>query len=503
MEEIKRYVEDRLGQHKIKIDVSSVVEELVLSNKINEFMPPSSIYSVVLMHLGKHDEMYKCILSGEYLFDIEVGLNDRESLCSSSELKKAVARVFGPRVRYIYVSTSGHRHFVGIKLSSKGYDPVASHNGPESTIPYFLLVDGLKTFKAGDFEWNEIVFGFKTTGDEHSKYVEVLEHVKRIRLPVQIIDDDAMHIGTSVTNVHECYLHCRSQENWPEDQDALDCAKTALYCLIYKKSKHRSAIGYNYVLLKYRGSYFKFQIMIRRDRNAEFRINSRISEVVGQQSDMFKKNTVSVKRFLDSHGYLPVYFDDRLVELICLMVGRGINSFGRFFNEFLRYQIRLEGCSFNLETLKVSENKNRRFEVVYQHDIVVIRMPPQKIVQRLNALKKAVLAQKLALFDEKFRLQTHKLLQPSFKDYDFVLSLSYRPGFIEVEDKTDPPFLFGVPSVEEFLVPSLRSKGYFFYSPRHSVLMVKVHEEFDPEELLYVLILKTGFRYFLRNFRSS
>ncbi|ADM11698.1 uncharacterized protein Eint_060910 [Encephalitozoon intestinalis ATCC 50506] len=500
MENAKRYIEDRLEKYKIKIDVDSVIEELTLSNKINEFMPPSSVYSVLLMHLGKKDEVYRSILNGEYLFDIEAVLRDKESLYSSEKLKEDVIRIYGDRMRYVYVNTSEGKHFIGIKLSNRGYSPVPNYNGPESTIPYFLLVNGLKGFKADDFVWNEIVFGIKLMGDEYSKYVEILEHIKKIRLPVEIIDSGTMHMSTSVTNIHECYLHCGSYANWPQDQDALNCAKTALYCLIYKKSKYRCAIGYSHVLLKYRGSYFKFKIMIKGDRKAEFRINERISEIMSEQSDVVKKNTMITKIFLDSHGYFPVYFDDRLVELICLMIGREIRSFGRFFQEFLGHRIRLEGYSFNLETLKVTENKNKRFEVVYQHDIVVIKTPPLKIVQRLNGLKKTVLGLKIPLFDENMRLQTHKLLQPTFRDYDFILSLYSRTGFEEVEDKTDPPFLFGTPLIEELLTPSLRSKGYFFYSSRHSVLMVKVNEDCDPEELLYVLLLKTGFRYFLKNF---
>lgn len=500
MEGIKEYIKDRLGECKIEVDVNSVIEELTLSNKINEFMPPSSIYTVFLMHLGKNDEMYRSILNGEYLFDIEVGLNDEESLYCDRELKDKVTKIYGERARYVYVRTSGSRHFIGIRLSSKGYDSVAGHNGPESTIPYFLLVNGLKEFRIDDFEWNEIIFENRIMEDERSKYIEILEHVKRIRLPVQIIDSDTMHMATSVMNVHECYLHCGSHANWPEDEDALNCAKTALYCLIYKRSKYRSAIGYSYTLLKYRGSYFKFKIMIRRDRKAEFRVNTRISEVIAQESDIFKKNIRFVKTFLDCHGYFPVYLDDRLVELICLMVGREISSFGRFFIEFLRHKVKLEGLTLNLETLKVTENKNKRFEVAYQHDIVVVRTPPLKIIQRLNGLKRAVMEQKIGLFDGNFRLQTYKLLQPFFKDYDFVLSLSGKPGFVEVEDKARQPFLFGTPLVDELLLPNLKSKGYFFYSPRHSVLMVKVNEESNPEELLYVLLLKTGFRYFLRNF---
>ncbi|AFM98464.1 hypothetical protein EHEL_060930 [Encephalitozoon hellem ATCC 50504] len=500
MERIEEYINGKLREYKIKVDVSSVVEELALSNKINEFMTPSSVYTVFLMHLGKDDEMYKSILNGEYLFDIEAGLNDRESLYCDRELKKKITKIYGERARYVYVSTSGSKHFIGIRLSDKGYEPIAGHGGPECAIPYFLLVDGLKEFGIGDFEWNEVIFGYRVTEDERSKYIEILEHVKKMRLPVQIIDSDAMHISTSVMNVHECYLHCGSYANWPEDEDALNCAKTALYCLIYKRSKYRSAIGYDYVLLKYRGSYFKFKIMIRRDIKAEFRVNARISEIISQESDIFKKNVRFVKAFLDCHGYFPVYFDDRLIELICLMVGKEISSFGRFFNEFLGYKIKLEGLTFNLETLKITENKNKRFEVVYQHDVVVVRTPPPKVIQRLNGLKKAVMAQKIELFDGNLRLQTNKLLQPFFKDYDFVLSLSERPGFSEVKDKAKQEFLFGVPLVEELLLPSLKSKGYFFYSSRHSVLMVKVNEEYSPEELLYFLLLRTGFRYFLRNF---
>lgn len=503
MKEVEEYIEGMLAQHGIRTGVGAVVEELAVSNRINEFMSPQSIYSVFLLHLAKDDEMFKAILNGEHVFDMEVTVPDKGPRWTCAELKRRVVSIYGDRIRYAYVGAVGDKYLIGIKLGAKAYEPVAGYGGPESTIPYFLLADGLKDgFRASDFGWSEIVFEPRASEDEHSKYVEIVEHLKRLRLPVSIIDDDAMHIGTCVTNVHECYLHCGSHENWPEDADALRCAKTALYCLIHKKSRYRSTVGYDYVLLRYRGSHFRFRIVIKRDKNAEFRINLRICEVVARQSDVFRKNVVVAKRFLESHGYLPVYFDDRLVELICLMVGRGIDSFGKFFSEFLDHRIRLEGLSLNLETLKAVENKSGRFEVVYQHDMVVVGMPPQKVVHRLNALKKAVRAQSLQLFDRSFRLQTHLLLQPSFKDYDFVLSLSPRPGFVEAEDKAEAVFVLGAPSASELLTPALRSKGYFFYSPGHGVLMVKAKAEegVRAEEMLYVLLLKTGFRYFLRNF---
>ena len=83
--------------------------------------------------------------------------------------------------------------------------------------------------RVSDFQWGEIVFGFTAIENEHSKYVEVLEHIKRIKLPMPIIDDDVIHIKTAASSFHECYLHCESHENWPENQDAFECAKTALY----------------------------------------------------------------------------------------------------------------------------------------------------------------------------------------------------------------------------------------------------------------------------------
>lgn len=500
MREVVKFITEKLSKHRIRMDVGSRIEELVVSNKVNEFMTPSSIYTVFLLGLAKDDEMYRRLLNGTYLFDLEVEIQDRRGTYECEGLRRAVVDIYKDRAQYVYVSREDRSHFVGIRLSSRGYAPVMNYNGPEDTIPYFLLVEELrKDFRIWDFGWNEVIFGF-VGEDEYSKYVEVLEHVKGIKLPVPIIDDDAIHVETSATNVHTCYLHCGSHENWPEDEDALSCAKTALYCLIYKKSRYRCSVGYGHVLLKYRGSYFKFQIVIRRDKRARFRIDCRIAEAVSQQSDMFKKNVVSVKRFLGSHGYFPVYFDDQIVELICLMFGRNHLSFGRFFNDFLEHRIELEGCTFNLETFKLSENKSGRLEVVYQHDLLCVSTPPKKVVQRLNRLKRVAREWKPILFDEEFRLQTYRLLQPSLKDYDFVLSSSFRPGSVEIKGRIPSPFPLGKPLVEEALAPSLRNKGYFFYSPGNSMLMAKTKDGVDAEELLCVLILKTSFKYCIKNF---
>lgn len=500
MKEIAEFITNKLSRHKIKIDVSPVLDRLVVSNKVNEFMTPSSVYTTFLLHLGKEDAMYKAVLNGAYLFDMEVEIKDAGHLYEESRLKDVIMDVYNERIEYVYVSTTDDVHFVGIKLSNKAYKPVVNYSGTEDTIPYFLLVNGLKNdFKVRHFAWNELLLGFQVGENEHSKYVEILEHIKGIRLPVSVIDDDSMHMDTAASNMHVCYLHCGSHENWPEDQSALDCAKTALYCLIYKKSRYKCDVGYDHVLLKYKGSYFKFLILIKRDRKTEFRINSRISEIIGQQPDIFKKNVISIKKFLDKHGYFPVYFDDRLIELICLMCGRNIASFGKFFNEFLEYKIRLEGCSFSLETFKITENKNRRFEVTYKHDLLCVGVPPEKVIQRLNALKKIIRTQRPALFNDDFKLQTYRLQRPSLEDYDFVLSSYYKPGFVEIEGQAPASFLLGKP-VPEVLSHNHKNKAYLFYSPGNSMLMVKMKNKADPEVLLYVLALKTGFKYYLKNF---
>ncbi|KAH9411236.1 hypothetical protein HK407_06g10650 [Ordospora pajunii] len=502
MENAEAYVKSMLEKHRIKIDIHAKIEELTVSNKINEFMPLETIYNVVLLNLAKESEMYKSVLNGAHVFDIEVDVRDTRRVYSTDGLRKAVEDIFGERARYVYTCSLGKKtHFVGIKLGDDAYTPVDLYDGPEEAIPYFLLVNGLRMdFNVSDFRWNEIVFGHPATEDEHAKYVEITEHVKKIRIPVAIIDDEVGCLETSVTNMHVCYLHCGSHENWPESNDALRCAKTALYCLIYKKSKYRCAIGYDYVLLKYRGSFFKFHIVVKKDKNTEFRINRRIADVVNEQTHVFKKNVVSVKRFMDSHGYFPVYFDERLVELLCLMIGKEIASFGRFFSEFLAHKVRLDGCTFDLETFKITENMAKRFEVTYKNDVLSIGTPPEKVVQRLNALKKIIALNKPVLFDNDFRLLTKSLLMPSFNDYDFVLSLFARPEFSEIKSAAEMPFVLGTPVVSEFLHASLKKKAYLFYSQRHSVLMVKAIDGVDPSELLCVLVAKTAFKYCLKRF---
>ncbi|KHN69595.1 hypothetical protein CWI42_060960 [Ordospora colligata] len=502
MENAEAYVKSMLEKHRIKIDLRAKIEELSVSNKINEFMPLETVYNVVLLNLAKESEMYKSILNGTYVFDIEVDVRDERRVYNADKLRKKVEDIFGERARYVYVCILDKKtHFVGIRLGDNAYTPVDLYDGPEEAIPYFLLANGLKMdFSVSDFRWNEIVFENPVAEDEHAKYVEITEHVKKIRIPVAIIDEEVGCLEESVTNMHICYLHCGSHENWPESSDALRCAKTALYCLIYKKSKYRCAIGYDYVLLKYRGSFFKFHIVIKKDKNTEFRINRRIADAVNEQTCVFKKNVVSLKRFLDSHGYFPVYFDDRLVELMCLMIGKEIMSFGRFFNEFLAYKIKLDGCTFDLETFKTKENMSKRFEVIYKNDMLSIGIPPEKVVKRLNALKKIIALNKPMLFDDDFRLVTKSLLMPSFNDYDFVLSFFTRPEFCEIKGAEKTPFVLGTPVISEFLHASLKKKAYLFYSQRHLVLMVKAIDGVDPLELLCVLVMKTGFKYCLKRF---
>lgn len=499
MKDVVEFVGKELGKHGVRMDVGGKMDALVVSGKVNEFMTPQAVYTVFLLHMSRESEMYKRILNGSYVFDMEVEIADRKERYSEERMREWVEEIYGERMQYVYVHTEGCRHFVGIKLGRRAYDAVAGYDGAEDAIPYFLLANGLG-MDVRDIRWNEVVFGFADGENERAKYVEILQHVKEIRLPVSIVDDDAMHLDTAATNVHRCYLHCGSHENWPEDQQALECAKTALYCLIYKKSRYRCGVGYDHVLLKYRGSYFRFQIAVKQDRRTGFRVDARIAEIMGEESGVFMKGVVCVKRFLERHGYFPVYFDDRTVELLCLMFGRGVESLGRFFNVFLDFRIDLEGCSLNLETFRVSENRSGQFEAVYKHDMLCVDIPPAKVVARLNALKKKIRMQMPALFDKNLQLQTQSLLQPSFGDYDFVLSARFSRGLVEIRNQAPAQFVLGVPLVEQLLTPALREKGFFFYVPGEAVLMVKAKHGTDPNELFHVLVLKTAFRYCLRNF---
>jgi hypothetical protein len=488
-----KYITDKLSKHRIVLDVGKVVGELAVANKINEFMTHSAIYTTLLLRLSREDPMYKALLSNTYPFDIEVEIDDKKML-GEAELRDKLAEIFAGKTAYIYVRTSGEAYFVGIKLNERAYCPIRNHNTTEDAIPYYLLTSGLG-YDISAYKFSELIFGYEDGENEHGKYVELMAHVKQLRLPVSIVDDEMMHLDTAAQNVHACYLHCSSNENWPEAQEALKCAKTALYCFIYRKSRFRSDVGHEYVLLKYRGSYFRLQILLKEDRGSEYTIGSRIAELVSAQPSIFRKNVVSVKRFLDCHGYYPMYIDDRTVEIACLIFGRDILSFGRFFNEFLEYKFDLDGHTFNLESLRLTENQNERFELVYQHNFLALPIPSRKIIKRLNILKKLVRSAGVRLFNREMKLMTRKLLQPCLNDYDLVLGMAFMPGSLAITNSGRRQHLLGKAVLQEALPPYLRSKAYFFYSPTHALLMVKLRGDTDAKELQSVLILKTSFRF--------
>jgi hypothetical protein len=496
MEEAVEYITDRLLRHRIAADVRRAVDELAVTNRINEFMTHSAIYTTFLLKMGKSDPMYRALLNRTYLFDMEVEISDRRALLGEDELKDRILEIFDGRISYAYVRTTGSTHFVGIKLNEKAYSSVRNCNMTEDAIPHYLLVRGLE-YDISSYKFNELIFGHEDRENEHGKYVELIMHIKQLSLPVSIIDHEMMHSNAAAQNVHLCYLHCGSSENWPESHEALNCAKTALYCFIYKKSKFRCDIKHEYVLLKYRGSYFRFQILLKDDRRSEYAINSKIAELISAQPPLFRKNVLTVKRFLDCHGYYPMHIDDRIIEIGCLVFGRGILSFGRFFNEFLEYRFDLEGRTLNLDSLKLAENQSRRFEVVHQHSFLIVTMPPKNIMRRLSHLKRLVRSAETPLFDGEMRIMTHRLLQPCLHDYDFVLSRDFVPGSHRITGSSRKQHQLGKAVLPEALPLHLRSKAYFFYSPTHGLLMVKIKEGPRGRELRDVLILKTSFRFIL------
>lgn len=469
MKEIESYIRSELARHCINLDVEKRVSVLSAENKINDKMPLSQAYRVFLQ--SETHPVYKSLLEQRRPFDIR--LLARVCRRSLSAVRKKVEEM--EECEYCF-ATDG---FLGVKLRS----PCRSAAGvfPHTSILQKIYREMEPYTSPGEVLSKDVVFDVGASY-EAQKYTELVESLRTVNLPIQIIDDEFVNGcgAEGPCEYNECNLELEDRE-WPRRPDAIQCARTAFYCFLHKRSPHRFLLDRMFLVLRYKGSMFLVRINEPKSLLTLFR------EHVRAKSETWKENVRMVKRFLGHHGFYPVYYSDYLVEFMCFHIHEWFPA--SFFAEFVSRRHSLD-CCFSLESLTTEESSG--FCLKHGGRVLAIPVPEAAVQRRFRALCSYFRKGTFRVFDANLDLQTEKLLVPNIRDYDFALCKVRKTGFQRVRCKPRNV----VVSLE---VERLKHLGFFFYSVPLKLLMVKCKPGISPALLCNVTLVKTHFAYVRMN----
>lgn len=466
MKEVGDYVRSKLAYHCINLNVEKEVNALFFEKKINDKMPLDLAYRVFLQ--SESHPVYKNLLEDRRPFDIR--LLARMCRRSLSDVRKKVEEM--AECEYCFVSDG----FVGIKLRSPGRS-AESGIFPQISILQMIYGRIVPYISLEEVQSKDVVFDIGSSY-EAQKYTELVESLRTVNLPIHIIDDEFVN-GCGVEGpceYNECNLELEDRE-WPKSRDAVQCAKTAFYCFLYRRSPHRFLLERKFLVLKYKGSMFLVRINEPKSPLTLFR------EKVRAKNETWKQNVRMIKRFLGYHGFYPVYYNDYLVEFMCFHIHEWFSA--SFFAEFVSRRHNLN-CCFSLETFITEDSDG--FVLKCEGRTLRLPVPETAVQRRFGALCSYFRKGTFKLFDVSLNLHTEKLLIPNIRDYDFALCKVRKTGFRRVRRKPRNV----VVSLE---VERLKHLGYFFYSVPLKLLMVKCKPGISPALLCNVTLVKTHFEY--------
>ncbi|KAF9763174.1 hypothetical protein NGRA_1442 [Nosema granulosis] len=500
----KKTIKKKLCKKKILTDVDSLIEKLYSEDKINEFMTTDTIYTIVMINLSNKHPVFKRLMNNKYLFDLEFEIVDNklstsnnksspyevvdfdedeynkhveeDSKSASFELQLKIGEILNGKCEYVYVCFAAGKFYVGVKYLNTLEDYISVSK---------ILKESLKSCDILSEEYR-CVFNEKNIEIKKSNlriiYEELIAHVKAIKMPLGVVDDECLGIDTIYSDFVDVYIQLEYSDKWPKDSHAVGYAKTAFYCEIYKRSKFRHFVDEDCVVLKYKNVFFK--ILILEEMKIDFVIKKslyRSLDSVSRSYPNLKNNIRMVKKYLSSHGYYPFYLNDLFVDVICLCLEK-IDCPSRFLREFLEYNFDFK--KLNVETLEVQDSSVKRFCLYKKLDNIFLDLPESIVVKRLKMLNRLLLG------------GPYDLCYPNCYDYDFCLSYFPRENFNIFEKEGLICQFLDYKILEK---KEVKKRAYFYYSEAHKMLMVKCRKENDVIPLMYYLLSVTSFKYILTN----
>lgn len=500
MEKISQYIHEQLQKHGINKNFQIEIEENWKIKQLPIDMPLIAAYNSFLMGNTNKFPIFQSILKNSYLYDISFKINsDIEKV--EKELKKALK----DRIEYIYTEENENNNFIGIKLNENAFNSVKNLNIPSYLVPYHLIksCDSCKTAK-----FNEKLFEYKTIPGVSKKFAEFIEHLKSCNLPLSIVDYDLLFENTGVTPFYDAYVYLEESSQWPNEIEAINCAKTAFYCQLYTKSSYSVFIDKKFVVFKYKNIYFKVKILIKRDFSVKYKIKTELISTVKKQGELLHRKSRIAKTILAKLGFYPILIDDFLVDCICLIIGKDTVGDAKFIEEFLNFSFDLDNKRFLLDSLKleqfaIKEMKKdiKQFKVCFKDITYNCILPKQPVIDNLKRIFKKITEADNDIFDENNMLITNSLLEPDISEYDIILSKEFFDDFRKIENGKAYEFLLGTPSIEDFLSKFGSPNIFFYYSPLNEMLMIKCSDLSNIDLFINSLVTQTSFSYIKINYQ--
>ncbi|EOB12582.1 hypothetical protein NBO_403g0004 [Nosema bombycis CQ1] len=226
----KKFVKKELWKHKIVTDVDVLINKMYEDGKINEFMTNETIFTILLINLSLQHPIYKRLLNKNYLYDLEFDLVDKkqkeenfnltnfdENLYDSmvksdnaklsSKIQELTSDILKSQIAYTFVSCMMDRYYVMVKYK----DILEDYNDIQKTLE-MKLQENKMIKKDFDIFFNEKIINVSKS-DLKRKYEELIRHVKAIKLPLQVIDDECFGLSVTYRDIIDVYIESEYSDN--------------------------------------------------------------------------------------------------------------------------------------------------------------------------------------------------------------------------------------------------------------------------------------------------
>lgn len=499
MKEIFNYIHKRLEESEIYKDYSKEIQDLIDNKIISSGMTPKASLNVFLLNMSDTFKLFQNILKKEYLFDLRFSTETKfaeniiEKLKNITEFDYLYSGPFRTEEDNVVTSKTievldrNHKTMIGVRFKQSIYDASTSYYHP-----YKLLSDCLK-----DVTLLQPIFDTPDINQPNCMiaYLELIEHLKTLDLPLTIIDHEIDFSKTNITNIFDCFLHLE-ESNWPEDEKAIGYAKSALYCHLFTRSSFKHFITEDFCTFYYKKIFFNIKILIKKDQNSKYKIRRKINDLICSKNEMFYRKVSVLKNILE--WYYPIHLDDLIIDTICLTIGE-IIGYDAFINEFFKILFYIGDCCssgssliLNLRSLRFEQIQDKLFGFKITHNDLVYCVNIKK--ELIDEIKQHF--ENLIPYDD-IRFKDWKVcsLLHNFDDYSFILSRDEIDGGLEIAGNNTVILDFNTPIYKNSVLFEHSDEIKCYYNVKTRKLMVYVFDSSKVDLFSNIFINATSFSY--------
>lgn len=540
MNKIVDYIQNKLRELGINKNYSKEILELTNNKFITDEMSLRGAYSAFLLNMSQDSTLFKNILKNEYIFDLEFivesdlfdeiikylenipefeyihyepyylnaniddnnvisvetdkNINNTKSNITSEILDKEIDN---------FNKLDCKKYFIGIKYKNTIYQ---NSKIEPYYYPYFLMKKYLRYFNFLKPTF-KIESNINTNNNIKILFLELIEHLKSLNLPLKITDFEINFENTNITNIYNCFLHFE-ESNWPKDENAVKCSKSAFYCYLYQKSNFRFFISEDFCTFFYKKIFFNIKILLKRDLNTKYKILKKIDTIYNNRNkDNFigYYNIKLLKLVLKS--YYPVHFDDFFIDIICLMISQSVIGVEKFIDEFFKKLFYIYECSisgncvfFNLDILKIEKRLDIKvidpmFKVGFD-EISYCVMINKSIIEEIKFKYENILFseyENLNVLNNSLKdLKVYSILND---EYSFILSKEKIENSEEILGNNNSLLDLNTPDIYSSVIFKYIKDSRCYYDVQNNMLVVKVFKPENIDLISNIFINFTSFNY--------